>query len=186
MVGSVEDSGDGMVEQIFESWPPRVSPEMLERRDQVRGDKRTVVWRDVEERIERDRMREIGRLDEYDIIDSCRRYSVHECACRVSVRVNEGTSLPRDDVLANEILEKCALAGACLSYEIEVLAAILTRQTDVERVSPDFAFGNDKGAFHGRKVSRSPKLVLEKSASPERALRVWVPISGLRSLIVQV
>jgi hypothetical protein len=68
-----------------------------------------------------------------------------------------------------------------------MLAAILARETAEQGVPPHLTFANNhEVTFHRGKVSRSPELVLEKSASPERALRVRFPMSGLRSSIVQM
>src|SRR6185503_7267575 len=50
-VRAVEQGRDGIVEDVFEAWPPRISPDALERSDDAGRNKVPVVRRDVRQQV---------------------------------------------------------------------------------------------------------------------------------------
>src|SRR5882724_13165228 len=99
-----------------------MTPYFLECRDDARGDQMPVVRRGSKQI---DCKRVLCRWVEiYHFVGSPRWNVVKDVQGQIAVRVNDADTPPGLDVLKNEIAEQGGFSRACLSDDIDMLAAL--------------------------------------------------------------
>jgi hypothetical protein len=103
---------------------------MAEGGDDAIGDDWLEILRDVGEGIEADRPIEIGGIDVDQVIGPRAGDMVKRGPSEVAVGIEESEAFAGGEVLADQVEEKRALAGAGLADDVEVAAALVWCEHD--------------------------------------------------------
>ncbi len=153
---TVEKRRNGVVEDVFEPWPPRVPPDALESADDAGGDEVSVVLRDVRQEVQPDGKFQVARIEVAEVVGTGGWDVVQEVVGQVSMRVNEAHPIASGDVLDDEVLEQGRLPDTGLADDVDVLAGILPAKAKRLGAVPAVPLADDDGWFvlHGSKASR--------------------------------
>ena len=137
--GNIEQRAHGVGEDVVEARPPAVRPDVPERRHDAISHNGLEVVRHVREGIEADGTLDVRRV-EVDQIVGARAGNIRERGLRkVAMRIEQRETFPGGKVLADQVEEERALAGAGLPDHIEVSSALLVVEQDIaaQRVGAD-------------------------------------------------
>ena len=155
-VRTVQKGGNGVVEDVFEPWPPRIPPDALERPHDAGGHQVPVILGDVRKQVQPDGELEVAGVEVAEVVGAGRQDVVQEVFGQVPVRVNHAHPIASGDVLDDEVLEEGRLAHAGLADHIHVLAGILPAKAKRLGAFPAVPEAVDDGGVvvHGSKASR--------------------------------
>jgi len=94
------------------------------------GDNRPEIGRDAGERIEADRSLDVGRVYVDEVLGAGFGNMRKHVFCKIAVRVEQCQALTGQEVLPDQVEKQSALAGAGLSDDVEVPAALLGIEHD--------------------------------------------------------
>ena len=98
-VRAVEQRGDGVVEDVFESRSPRITPDALERADDAGGDQVPVVRSDVREQVQADGEVEVAGVEVDQVVGPSGRDVVQKFLGKIAVRIDQADAVAGGDVL---------------------------------------------------------------------------------------
>ena len=104
---------------------------MLEGGNDVRRHQRPLIEGDIVQRIEADRMREVGRIEiDHAVLDAPGRRGIGDRRRQVAVRVQEREAMTAHEIGEHQVVEQGGLAGAGLADDVEVPAQVAAREHD--------------------------------------------------------
>lgn len=120
------------------------------------GDDRRQVGRHARQRIEADRPLDVGGVDVDEIVRAPARDVVERRAGEVAVWVEQGDARASRKILAQQVEQQCALAGAGLTDEVKMPAALVGRERD--KLARDASAEGEPmwGRIHSRKRAGVP------------------------------
>jgi hypothetical protein len=135
-VRAIEQCGDGIVEDVFESRPPRIAPDAFERANDAAGDKVPLVRCDVGERVESDGEVEVAGVEIDKVIRTTRRDAIEQFFGKVAVGINEPDAVSGGDVLHDEVAQQSRFSRAGFADEVEVMPLVGSRNAEGNFVPP--------------------------------------------------
>ena len=126
----IQQGADSVGKNIVEPRSPAVRPDMAECGHHAIGDDRLEIGRHKGEGIESDRPRGIGGIDVDEIVGARARNLGERRFGEVAVGIEQRNAFAGNKVLADEIEQEGALAGAGLSDNIKMTTALLGIEHD--------------------------------------------------------
>ena len=157
LVPTFQQRGRRIVENIFESRPPRVPPDALESRHDARGDEVPVIGGYRADDVQSDGEFQVARIEIHQMIRPLRRDVVQKFFGQVAVRVNDTNTVAQRDVLQNQIPQQGGFSSAGFADDIEVLPFVHGGNAKGLGFAPaGLLANNDVGVLmiHGAKTSR--------------------------------
>ena len=153
---AVEKGGHGIVQNVFQSRPPRVMPDALAGADDAGGDQMPFIPWGTGEQIQSHREFEVCRIEIHQMIGPPRRNVVQQFFGQVAVRVNEADAVTECYMLNEQIAEQCRLAGPGFANDVDMVAVVGRRNAKRPALAPSLTLSDHNVWFvvHGSKTSR--------------------------------
>jgi len=109
----------------------------------------------IGEQVKPDREVNVARIEIYQMVSALGRYVIQQFLGQIAVRVNQSNTMPKFDVLQNQIAQQSSLTRTGLSDDVDVLALVNGRYAKRLRFSPAFAV-SDQNVWFVRFQNQSP------------------------------
>lgn len=158
-VRAVHERGNGVVQDVFEAWPPAFMPDALEGTHNARGDEMSLVGRGLGEQIEPDGVVEVARVEIHGLLGAASRDVIEQLGCQIPMRINEADAVALLDELEDEIAQKRGLSRTRLADDVGVVACIAQIKTERLLAAPRLSHADVKiifahGCVHAAQASR--------------------------------
>ncbi len=121
---------DGVVQDVFEPWPPALMPEALEGAHDAGGHQMAILGRGLCEQIQPDGMIEVARVEIDRLLGPHGRDVIEQFLRQITMRVDKADAVALLDELEDEVSQKRRLPGARFSNDIGVVAGIAQLKTE--------------------------------------------------------
>lgn len=143
----MRESSDGVVQDVFEPWPPAFMPETLEGAHDAGGHEMTILRCGLGEQIEPDGVIEVARMEIYSLLGPLGRDVKKQILRQITMRVDESDTVPLLDELKDEVAQKRRLPGTCFSDDVGVVACISQIETERHLAAPRLPHADVKIMF---------------------------------------
>ena len=129
--GHIEQRAHGVGENVIEPRPPVIRPHVAEGGHDAVGNDGLKIVRHAREGIESDRPLDIGRVDIDEVVGAAPRDVVQRGLGEIAVGIEKSYALAGREILADEIEQQRALAGAGLTDDVEMPTSLLGIEHDI-------------------------------------------------------
>ena len=135
-IRAMRESRDGVVQDVFEPWPPAFMPETLEGAHDAGCNQMAILGRGLRKQIESDGVIEVARMEIDRLLGPNRRNVKKQILRQIAVRVDEADTVALLDELKDEIAQERRLPGTCFSDDVGVVAGISQIETKRHLAAP--------------------------------------------------
>ena len=121
------------MQQVLQSWPPAVGPDMSERRHDIRGDQGPPIRFDVEKGIDPTWKFQIGRVQIDAIGNAMVGHRVDDGLGQIAMGIEKRQASSSRQVGEDEGQNERGLAGAGLADNVEVSTSVVLAEIDRAR-----------------------------------------------------
>jgi hypothetical protein len=146
-VRAMRQRSDGVVQDVFESWPPAFMPETFEGTHDAGGHEMTILGRGLSEQIQPDGVIEVAGVKINGLLRPHWRDVQKQILRQIAMRVDEADAMALLDELKDEIAQERRLPGACFSDDVGVIAGISQIETKRHLAAPRLPHADVKIMF---------------------------------------
>lgn len=154
-VRTMSQRGDGVVQDVFEPWPPTVMPEALEGAHDAGGHEMAILGRGLGEQIETDGVFQIAGMKIHGLLGPRGRDVQQQILRQIAMGIQETDAMALLDELEDEIAQERRLPGARLADDVGVVSGIAHLEAERHLAAPRLPHADVKVIVHAHAAQAS-------------------------------